>query len=65
MSRPLRLVSTDDLVRIGRIIRTLKDARSDCRRLGARQTLKKINSAIKSAEGAERHAHHAYQRREK
>lgn len=51
----LRSSKPGDVIDIHNIITCLKQAREICKRVGARQTLAKIRSAIKSAEGAERH----------
>lgn len=51
----LREYKVSDTFDIVWVITQLKAARTACKRIGANQTLKKIRSALKSAEGAQRH----------
>lgn len=59
MTRKLRDVSDLDLMRLDGVLMHLKTALDRARFAKATQTVKKIKSAIKSAEGAVRHAERA------
>ncbi len=51
----LREFKTGDLVTVEIVIMNLRDIRDRLKRVGAHQTVRKIRSALKSAEGARRH----------
>ena len=56
MTRQIRTVSSGTIKNIDEAVRTLREAQRLLRKAGAVKTLAKVRSAIKSAEGAKRHA---------
>jgi hypothetical protein len=61
MARTIRPAKPDDGVHLQQVVLYLKVARHHARPAGCPATLRKILSAIKSAEGAQRHLAHRYQ----
>jgi hypothetical protein len=58
MANPLRPATARDQLELQAALELLKNARDRVRCLHCPRTLKKIRSAIKSAEGAQRHLRH-------
>lgn len=56
MSRTLRIMTANDVLRIKAAIRRLSEARHLLAAAGVTQATDKVRSAIKSTEGALRHA---------
>lgn len=63
MTRRVRTTTQRDLTQISVAIRYGKDARAALRRAGANQAARYMARALKSAEGAQRHAINAQYRR--
>ena len=63
MARQIRTVSPGTVNNIDDAVRALKEAQLLIRKAGAVKTLAKIDSALKSAQGAKRHALRAAFRR--
>jgi hypothetical protein len=61
MARTIRPAKPDDSVHLQQVVLCLKVARHHARLAECPATLRKILSAIKSAEGAQRHLAHRYQ----
>lgn len=64
MARSMTRGTDVDVQRIGHAMWLLREARKALRDAGARTTAKKVDRAIKSADGARRHARHRATRTE-
>jgi hypothetical protein len=63
MGRPRRIVLTDELTQLEDALEGLRRIRDDLRRMGARMAYKAVTRAMKSVDGAKRHAYGCYHRR--
>lgn len=59
MARKLRTTTTRDLIEIGIAIEQLRGVRERLKAAGARQAARYVAAALKSVEGAQRHAKRA------